>query len=101
MDTTFGQWMSTVMLYYVKKISYYAVQKEKLYFLMKYSVQGKPFILWLCNYLNNIVIVEFKTLVTNYTKVIGRAKTNETMLFCQFVMNKGKVIKFPSILLYL
>lgn len=37
MDTTFGQWMSTVMLYYVKKISYYAVQKEKLYFLMKYS----------------------------------------------------------------
>lgn len=47
MDTTFGQWMSTVMLYYVKKISYYAVQKEKLYFLMKYSVQGKPFI---CDY---------------------------------------------------
>lgn len=47
MDTTFGQWMSTVMLYYVKKISNYAVQKEKLYFLMKYSVQGKPFI---CDY---------------------------------------------------
>lgn len=45
--TTFGQWMSTVMLYYVKKISYYAVQKEKLYFLMKYSVQERPFI---CDY---------------------------------------------------
>ena len=44
MDTTFGQWMSTVMLLYLKKISNYAVQKEKLYFLMKYLVQGKPFI---------------------------------------------------------
>lgn len=30
-----------------KKISYYAVQKEKLYFLMKYSVQRKPYI---CDY---------------------------------------------------
>ena len=39
--------MSTIMLYYVKKISYYAVQKEKLYFLMKYSVQRKPYI---CDY---------------------------------------------------
>ena len=47
MDTTFGQWMSTIMLYYVKKISYYAVQKEKLYFLMKYSVQRK---LYICDY---------------------------------------------------
>ena len=30
-----------------KKISYYTAQKEKLYFLMKYSVQRKPFI---CDY---------------------------------------------------
>ena len=35
---------NVIVLYYVKNISYYAVQKEKLYFLMKYSVQGKPFI---------------------------------------------------------
>lgn len=46
-DTTFSQWMSTEMLYYVKKISHYAAQKEKLYFLMKYSVQRKPSI---CDY---------------------------------------------------
>lgn len=81
-----------------KNIILCSTERKTLLFNEVFSTR-KTFYLWLCNYLNNIVIVEFKTLVTNYTKLIGRAKTNKTMVFCQFVMNKGKVIKFPSILL--